>query len=358
MKYLNLIIIFLLLLLPFTAMAETGENNVKVIGVDGKKVAGGIEKSENFSGPDKSSDIETESSSSLKVTDSGLEAGELMIVNAGKEFAFWIPDMLLEGSYELSSVGMKENLSDSKTSQYSLYSTNFDPFKKPFVEKILHKTQRIYYACAVIFICLAYWAFVTQYTTPSVFAKIQEGIAGEESFFDFKAMVTSWGMAITLPYILSYGGKAIIYLRNVFVLNMTATMVQSIVVSSESWINYFLGNLGKYINEFQKMMGEYGVYLIISLIFVFSAVIVLLSIFVSLSAAVKVFCIVSVYLLIFVIIDILTLFFITFGIQLGAGYTLIGIVFAVIAGLILLIVPTIWLFFQSKFTRRFVRVGL
>ncbi len=357
MRYAGLIIVFLLLLLPFTAMAETGETNVKVIGTDGNEVAGSVEKSENFSESNTSSDIETESSS-LKVTDSGLEAGELMIVNAGKEIFFWIPDMLLQGSYELSSVEMKENLSDSGSSQYSLYSTSFDPFKKPFVENILGKTQTIYYLCAFIFICLAYWAFVTQYTTPSLFAKIQEGIAGEESFFDFKSMITSWCMAITLPYVMYYGFKAIILLRNMIVLNMTETMVKSIDVSSESWINYFLSNLGKYINEFQKLMGEYGVYLIISLLFVFSAIIVLLSIIVSLSAAVKVFCVVSGYLLIFVMIDILTLFFITFGIQLGAGYTLVGIVLAVVVGLILLTVPTIWLFFQSKFTRRFVRVGL
>jgi len=351
MRYTSLIIIFLLLLLPFTALAATGDNNIKVIGADGKIVAGSIEKSENSS-----SNKSTEPS--LKVTDSGMDAGELMIVNAGKEFAFWIPDMLLEGSYELSSVGMQENLSDSKTSQYSLYSTNLDPFNKPFVENILKKTQRIYYACAVVFICLAYWAYVTQYTAPGIFSKIQEGISGEESFFDFKAMVTSWAMAITLPYVMYYGGKALIVLRNVIVLNMSATMTKAIDVSSESWINYFLSNLGKYINEFQKLMGEYGVYLIISLIFVFSAIIVLLSIFVSLSAAVKVFCVVSAYLIIFVLIDIITLFLITFGIQLGAGYTLVGIVFAVIIGLLLLTVPSIWLLSQSRFVRRFVRVGL
>ena len=355
MKFKSLIIIFLILILPFTAMAATGEDTVKIIDSDGMGIKTGIEKSENFSST--SNQTETQLSSS-QATDSSLEAGELMIVNAGKEFAFWIPDMLLEGSYELSSVGMKENLSDSESSQYSLYSTNLDPFNKPFVEDILHKTQRIYYLCAIIFICLAYWAFVTQYTTPGIFAKIQEGIAGEESFFDFKAMITSWGMAIALPYIMYYGSKGILYLRNVIVMNMTATMIESINVSSESWINYFLSNLGKYINEFQKLVGEYGVYLIVSLIFVYSAVIVLLSIFVSLSTAVKVFCVVSIYLLIFVIIDILTLFFITFGVQLGAGYTLVGIVFAVICGLLLLIVPTVWIFFQSRFTRRFVRVGL
>lgn len=348
MKYSSLIIIFLLLLLPFTALADTGENGVKVIGTDGKEIKTSIEKSENFSSPDNQTDTEQ---SSLKGDDSGLEAGELMIVNAGKEFAFWIPDMLLEGSYELSSVGMKENLSDTGSSQYSLYSTNLDPFNKPFVEDILHKTQRIYNLCAIIFICLAYWAFVTQYTTPILFSKIQEGIAGEESFFDFKAMVTVWGMVISLPYIITYGSKGILYIRNVVVLNMTATMTKSIDVSSESWINYFLSNLGKYINEFEKLAGEYGVYLIISLIFVFSAVIVLIAIFVSLSAAVKVFCVVSIYLIIFVIIDILTLFFITFGIQLGAGYTLIGIVFAVVVGLGLLVVPTIWLFFKGRSSR-------
>lgn len=353
MNYSSLIIIFLLLLLPFTVMADTGENNVSIIGTDGKEVASGIEKSENIS-----STSTIDDSTSSEITDSGLEAGELMIVNAGKEFAFWIPDMLLEGSYELSSVGMKENLSDTGSSQYSLYSTNLDPFNKPFVEKILHKTQRIYNLCAFIFICLAYWAFVTQYTTPKIFAKIQEGIAGEESFFDFKAMVTVWGAAILLPYIITYGSKAVIYIRNIIVSGMTVTMTKSIDVSSESWINYFISNLGKYINEFEKLVGEYGVYLIISLIFVFSAVIVLLSIFVSLSTAVKVFCVVSLYLIIFVIIDILTLFFITFGIQLGAGYTLVGIVFAVVVGLGLLIVPTIWLFFQSRFTRRFISAGL
>ena len=355
MRYLSLIILFLILLLPFTAMAGTGENGVKVIGTDGKEVPTSIEKSENFSSEETINDSTALSSQN---TDSGLEAGELMIVNAGKEFAFWIPDMLLQGSYELASVDMKENLSDTGSSQYSLYSTNLDPFNKPFVESILHKTQRIYYFCAIIFICLAYWAFVTQYTTPNLFSKIQEGIAGEESFFDFKAMVTSWGMAITLPYIMYYGSKGILYIRNVIVLNMTATMTNSINVSSDSWINYFISNLGKYINEFQKLAGEYGVYLIISLIFVFSAVIVLLSIIVSLSAAVKVFCVVTVYLAIFVIIDILTLFLITFGIQLGAGYTLVGIVLAVIIGFLLLTIPTIWLFFQSRFTRRFVRVGL
>jgi hypothetical protein len=330
-------------------MADTGENGLKVLGTDGKELKTGIEKSENFTNNDESIKKETSNDK-----DSGLEAGELMIVNAGKEFAFWIPDMLLEGSYELSSVGMKENLSDSGSSQYSLYSTNLDPFNKPFVAKILHKTQRIYYLCAFIFICLAYWAFVTQYTTPRLFSKIQEGIAGEESFFDFKAMVTVWGMAILLPYIITYGSKGVIYIRNIVVLSMTATMTKSIDVSSESWINYFLSNLGKYINEFEKLLGEYGVYLIISLIFVFSAVIVLLAIFVSLSTAVKVFCVVSTYLIIFVVIDILTLFFITFGIQLGAGYTLVGIVFAVVVGLALLIVPTILLFFKG----RSIRVGL
>ena len=64
--------------------------------------------------------------------------------------------------------------------------------------------------------------------------------------------------------------------------------------------------------------------------------IVLLSIIVSISAASESFLCCNVYLAIFVIIDILTLFFITFGIQLGAGYTLVGIVLAVIIGFLLL----------------------
>lgn len=371
MRIKSLCIISLLLLLPYTALATdgTGEGNVKIIKKDGTISTDSIEKSDNFSKPSREEEPGTipKTTSGFKTTETGMLAGQAMIENAAVNLTYSFADEFFLGGYKFASVGVNEKkIAGSDELQYSLYSTELDPFNVPIVDNTLYKTERIYYAVAICLICIAYWAFTLQHSSPKLFSSIQKGIAGEESFYDFKAVVTSWVIAIASPWIMIAWIKYVVLrARNIIVMGMTSQLVTTVGQSSDSLITYLLIRIGWYFNGLQKLMGEYGIHLIVSLTFVICAIIALLSILVSLSSAVKFTGIVVMYQLLFVLMDIITLFFVSFGIQMGVrsesvvystGYVLVGIVVAVVTDFLILVIPSVWLFFQSRFSRRHVRI--
>lgn len=368
MKTKCLFILFLILLLPFTAMAGYGEDGVKIIKKDGSVSTEGIEKSGTFAKP---SMDETEPITPPEPTfgneATGMLAGQAMIENAAVNLTYSIADEFFLGGYNFVSVGVKdEKVTGADELQYSLYSTELNPFETPIVDSILSKTKNIYYAVAVILICIAYIAFLAQHSTPKLFSDIQKGISGEESFYDFKAVATSWTIAIASPWVMIFWIKHVVLrARNVIILGMTTQLVTTVGSSSDSIITYLLVRVGWYFNGIQKMMGEYGVHLIVSLTFVFCAIIALLSIVSSLANAVKFAGVVNLYLILYVLMDIITLFFVSFGIQMGVrsgselastGYVLVGIIFAVVSDFAIVVIPSVWLFFNSNFGKRHVRV--
>lgn len=370
MKTKGLLIIFLLLLFPFAASASdgTGEHSVKVIKNDGSISTDSIEKSENFSKPSENESVRVNDSvSDFGTTDTGMLAGQAMIENAAVNLTYSFADEFFLGGYKFASVGVtEEKITGTDELQYNLYSTELDPFNVPIVDSTLSKTKKIYYAVAIILICIAYMAFTLQNSAPKLFSSIQKGISGEESFYDFKAVTTSWVIAITAPWIMIFWIKYVVLrARNIIVMGMTTQLITTVGQSSDSLITYLLIRIGWYFNGLQKIMGEYGVHLIISVTFVVCAIIALLSIIVSLSSAVKFAGIVNMYLILFVLLDIITLFFVSFGIQMGArsestvystGYVLVGIIFAVVADFLILVIPSVWLFFQSRFSRRNINI--
>lgn len=369
MKYLNLLIIFLLLLLPFTVSAGTGSVKVIHVNEDGSKTDitdENTEKGGSSKKPHPSDNKETEETQdkSTKSTVSNVDAVSAAVENGGINLGYRIGDELFKGGYKLASVGVEEeSVTGSNTLKYSLYSTELDPFEDPSVQSILKKSKMIYYAVAVIFICFAYNAFVAQHTFPTWFSDARESISGEESFFDFKALAMSWILVLLGPSIEEYYYKGVIFARNVLVSSMTTNMVETVGASSESLPTYLLVNLGWYFNALQKVICEYGVHLHISLIYVTCAITAALSIFFSFKHAFKFAFVVNLYTTLFVIMDIITLLFVSFGINMSIirsndSYVLAGIFYAVIADLIVISIPTIWLLFQSKFVRRYVRIGV
>lgn len=354
MKFTNLLLIFLILLLPFTA--EASETHTLVIkdkdgNVIPKEKQAYIPSKSDYS--DKKESVDGTKDKTQKNIDPNTKAGEAMILNALMELPYSIADEFQEGGFKLVSAGIEKNVTGSKKIQYSLYSNELDPFAPPFVNDLLTKTGAIYYACAIIFICMAYWAFVTQYTFPQIFGNLQESISGEESYFDFHALIRTWAFVIAGPAVQYYFIKGLITSRNVLVLSMTTTMIDSINTSSDSLPTYVITRVGWYFNGLQKLIGEYGVYLIVSLIFISCAVYAVLAIFISFKSAMKTAFIVNFYLVLLVLMDIVTLFFVSFGIELGNFrenwiYVLPGIIMAVIADFLILIIPTLILLFGIK----------
>lgn len=363
MKYLNLLIIFLLLLLPFTVSAGTG--SVKVIDKNGNDITDdNHEKGDSSKKPHPSDNKETEETQdkSTKSTVSNVDAVSAAVENGGINLGYRIGDELFKGGYKLASAGVdEETVTGSNTLKYSLYSTELDPFEDPSVQSILKKSKMIYYAIAIIFICLAYDAFVAQYTFPTWFSDARESISGEESFFDFKAVVLTWILVLLGPQLEKYYYLGLIYSRNVVVSSMTTNMVETGGTSSESLPTYLIINFGWYINALQKVICEYGVYLHISLIYVTCAITAALSIFFSFKHAFKFAFVVNLYTTVFVIMDLITLFFVCFGINQSithsnSGFVLAGVFFAVVADFIVVSIPTVWLLLQSSFIRRYVRI--
>ncbi len=362
MRYLNLLIIFLILLLPFTVEAGTG--SVKVIDKDGNDVTKyNMKPSDKSQSKDENKEEEVKDPSSTPSI-TNMEAGTAMIENAGINIGYRLADEFLEGGYKLASVGIEEKkVTGSKTLQYKLYSNELDPLGDSSVKSILSKSKMVYYAGAIIFICFAYMAFVSQHTFPTWFSDARESISGEESYFDFKALALTWLLVILGPSIQKLIIQMILATRNTLVTGMTTRMVESVGAASDSLPTYFLVNFGWYVNGIQKLICEYGAYLLISLTYVTCAIIAALTIFFTFKHAVKFACVVNLYLVLFTLMDIVTLFFVSFGINLSItrssdGYILAGIFFAVISAFLIIIIPTVWLFFQSKFARRHVRIGV
>jgi len=344
MKFTNLLVIFILLLLPFSADAL--ETHSPVI----KDKSGNVIPKEkqahipdDIDSSDKSQDKEEPKETPKKEDDSNTKAGEAMILNALMELPYSIADEFQEGGFKLASAGVEETITGSRQLQYSLYSKELDVFEPPFIRDCLAKTGRTYYLCAVILICLAYWVFVGQHTTPQLIGKIQDAFSGEESYFDFKALYTIWVGILAGPAVQYYFIKGIVKIRNVLVLGMTTAMVDSINTSSDSMPTYVITRIAWYFNNFQKLIGEYGIYFIVSLTFILCGILALQAIFISLKLAIKTWGFVNFYFILLVFMDIITLYFVSFGVQLGNSkdnwaYVLPGIIAAVAADFLILII--------------------
>jgi len=344
MRFKPLFVLFFILLIPFLASASDGkgETGVQVLDKNGSIVNGVVEKSENVSTTNVDPSTSSGSGATLKITDSGMSAGKEMMVTAFQDSAFWVGDSLLKGGFEIASIGVENtSVMESQTPKYELYSKDLDPFEPPVVKIFIGLCIIFHLAVIIIFIFLGSFVYTLQTISPMEISKIRAGFSGEESYFDIRSYIFVCGTVLLSPFIDAFGIWYSTLNRNAIVSFMTSRMVEVLNVSSDSLPTYLLVNLVWYANMLEKVLGEYTIYLLTSLLIIKSWIIGAILIFGSLKqAAVFHFSIMISFLLI-LFMDIITLFFVSFGAELSVwrsnwGYTLSGMVIAAIVDLLIL----------------------
>jgi hypothetical protein len=273
-------------------------------------------------------------SKSVDITDSGLQAGQTMITNAGKDFGFWAADSFLQGGFKFASVGVEEkNVTDAKTPRYTLYSKELKPFSAPVVKEFVLLTFIFHVVVCIIFILLGNIVYILQKILPREVSKFRAGFSGEESYFDIKYYMLLCCGILFMPFIDSFGIWYSSLNRNVIVSFMTTRMIDVLGTTSDNLPTYLLVNLSWYVNMFEKVCGEYTVYLLASFVVVKSWIMAVLFLFGSIKqVAVFHFTVMFGFILV-LIMDIITLFFVSFGVELSVwkgnwGYTLTGMITA------------------------------
>lgn len=332
-------LLFLLIFYPFTVAAAdgTGENRVKVIGTDGTIRHDSIEKSENFSKPshddEEAPTIKTDTGS-ITVTDSGMQAGEAMLVNAGVNLSYTFADQFLSSGIKINSLNVEEKkVATDGSLEYSIFAKELDIFGVEAVNKILMVTGGVYLIGMLIIGGLAYIAFSVQSSAPQWFSNLRMELTGEEKFFDVKDMFSVWGAELFGPV----ATFAFIYLvvdaRNMLVSGMVTNIAANIASTSDSWPTYFIACVTWYFNGLQRLFAHFGIFYFVAMICIQWIVANLIAIIASVSKAAGLIIFNHIYFIFLILVDIETIFFIWFGTVLAAktGYpefSVIGIIFA------------------------------
>lgn len=355
MKYRPMLVLFLILILPFSVAASDGpgEKGVKILDKNGSVVDGAIEKSDNLS--KNSKDLTT--GTTLKITDSGMSAGQEMIENALQDSFFWVGDSFLKGGFEIASVGVEEkNVTESQTPRYTLYSKELDPFEPPIVKMFIGLCLIFHVAVILIFIFLGVFVYNLCKIAPKQMSKIRAGFSGEESYFDIKSYLFVCGAVLFSPFMDYFGIWYSVLNRNAVVSFMTSQVVEVLKVASDSLPTYILVNIAWYANILEKLFGEYTVYLMASLLIIKSWILAAILIFGSLKQAAIFHFSIMISFIFILLMDVITLFFVSFGVELSVwrsdwGYSLAGMVIAAIVDAVILY--SLFLGFKFLLTYRF-----
>lgn len=363
MKFKSLISISLLFLLVFNsfpalALDGDGEGRVKILDSDGNVRSDSIQKSENFAKPSNNDDVEPVEQAieadptQFTVTDSGMQAGEAMLVNAGMNLSYNIADQFLLSGIKINSLQIEEKkASDSGSITYSVLYKELNPFGVPFVNKILGVTGGIYFICMILIGALAYISFAVQSNFPTWFSKIRMELTGEEGFFNINDVFTVWGSEICGPV----GTFAFIFFvanaRDLLVSGMATDIVTTIASTSDSLPNYFLVCAGIYFNGVQRLVAQFGVFYFIAMVFIQWIIADLIAVFISVQKAAGLVIFSHIYFILLVLVDIVTVFLIWFGVQLVAttgieAFSLVSILVAFGVDLFLILSMPLYIVLQ------------
>lgn len=339
-------LIFLLVFFPFTVMASdgTGEDRAKVIGVDGKVKTDAIEKSENFTKPPHDDNGSKEPAinsdiNSFSGTDSGMQAGEAMLVNAGVNLSYNLADQFLLSGVKINSLRVEEKkVSNDGSFKYSIFSKEINIFGIEAVNKILLLTGGAYLIGMLIIGALAYISFSIQSNAPKWFSKLRMELTGEEGYFDINDVLTVWGSELFGPIATFAFIFLVVNLRNTLVSGMVTDIATTITSTHGSLPSYFIACVTWYFNGLQRLTAQFGIYYFISMIFVQWIVANLIAVFVSVPKAIGLAIFNHLYFVFLILVDIETVFFIWFGTVMATetGYpelSIIGILVSFVIGM-------------------------
>jgi len=313
-RLLSISLLLIFLLSVCVASAGTGEKNVKVISKDGEDITNGNKKDGDSKG---SSDVTKEEEDTATESDiTGVEAVSDAVTTGGINIGYRIGDEFLEGGFKIASVGVEERqVTGKKTMTYSLYSKELNPFAEPGVRKSVLITYLFHIAVAISMIFLGVVRYVFQTVYPKKTTAIMAGFSGEYTQFDVACFLILCLLVILMPIFDFLGISYCVLNRNAIAYFMETKTLDIVGANTDSLPTYILVNAAWYLNNVEKIMGEYAVLMMCRLIVVktwIQAVIVLIG---SLTKAAMLQAFVTVGFILVLLMDILTLFFVSAGIE-------------------------------------------
>lgn len=356
------IILSIFLFLAFSGVAYAyGEQNVKLIHTDGtiEKIMPTYQKNNSDNQPVANYSKFYTNVTQPQVTQPSVEnvkTGTDMVTNGVSSglisVMFTLCDNILASAFNMSSAGVQNTATNkSKTLTYSLYAEEINPFKAPFVQSILLITGALYYICWLIAIWLSLAIFGIQQLAPRTFTKIKEAVTGEEGYFDIFSMFETYFMWGGYPIGSFIVVSMFFFFRNLIVSSMTTDIINNIGTSSSSLPTYFILCVGYYFNIIQKIIAEYGAYLIVSMLFVIGVILGFTTLFYSFKVAVRIAFFISVLFGLLLLVDIITVFCIWFGVSMitytgNQGFSIAAIVTAGILDALILLSPVLFIFLK------------
>lgn len=275
-----LISLLILLFLPYAAVAgSTGEGTVKIIDKNGTEQPSQINVTSRTSN---SSNVVLDNSSSGNWEES-VKGVQTAIEGSFQGVGNWVVSQLMSGSVNLyesnaneSSVvqngGAVEDVS-SKTLTYQIGYQMIDPFAPDFCKQVLLVTGG-FYICEIFFVILGSF-FVARYALehPESYIEFISSFTGEE-----RRPYTNKNIATTTRVAVAYWAIVLLFVfvvtgtRNLLVATMTGNEITVPMVYANDFFTQLISAAASFVSSFQIKMALYGIYVLISLIFVIGGI--------------------------------------------------------------------------------------
>ena len=270
--------LFILLSLPYSVSARdlTDGSLVKVIGIDGTVQQGRTEVNNHSIVP---SDI-TNSVQSTVLSNSTInkengvdpiKAMQTSVENALYGVMYGVADEFVKGSFTI--LGTEANITEgadgrSRTINYSIHMRDIEPFGPPYVVKTLLISGGFYLGIIFLIIIGSRLILIFSINMPEEYDRYRMVLTGEYKPYTRNTARFACYAAMSDPVISFFIIILITLIHNIFISGLSADSIGLMNEASDSLPTWVLTGISLYATAFQTVIGEFGIWIIVSLVFV------------------------------------------------------------------------------------------
>jgi len=272
MKVITLLILFILLMMPFTAMAGTGSVRVIHINDDGSKTDVTDENHEKGDSKDEdggSSQKNTQDTIKVDPTEdrnNSIKALQTAMEKSYMGYTNTMIDDLFEGSVSIYATDIETDTNGVVS--YTATAKELNPFKHPIVVPALLISGVFLLLSTIIVILGSMLLAGFQEHKPEVYGDWKRSASGAYAPYNPNRVHTTCMWAITRPAKAIVAFVLIILLRNYLITSMLQTSSGVLSSATDNIFIRAITGIAMFLSAFQTQVGEYGVYAFGALIFV------------------------------------------------------------------------------------------
>jgi hypothetical protein len=256
------------------------------------------------------------------VSASGIEAAQTAFGNALMGFVYSIADDFVKGSFTI--MGTEANVTTgpdgkSRTINYSIHARDIDPFKPDYVITTLLISGGFYIGLIFIVVLGSRLILIYSINDPIGFNDYRRALTGEERPYSLNTARFASYLTIADPVIAFFLIFLGIYSHNVVVSGLSANSIDLMNIASDSLPTWIMTGISLYGSAIQSVLGEFGIYIIVALVFIRGVISSLLLMFGALKLSAYINVVVFGTFFLFLMMDVINILGFSAGIATSAS---------------------------------------